>query len=101
MNTLFVVVLSVLICGAVCAQDAMVWVASPWTHVLKSTEPGAGRSVEIQAAKNEYEPFRIIVRAGEAALADVNVAASPLTGPGGFLFSHGQYQRQSMRRSWN
>ena len=55
----------VLIAAVACSQEATVWVASPWEHVLKSTEPGLARSVEVEAAANEYEPFRVIVRAGE------------------------------------
>ncbi len=72
-----------IICGAAWAQQPAVWVASPWEHVLKSTQPGEAGSVAIEAAANEYEPFRIIVRAGDAPLADVNVTASALTGAPG------------------
>ncbi len=73
------------LCAAVLAQDPVVWVASPWEHVLKSTPPGAGRSVEIEAAANEYEPLRVIVHAGAEALQDVNVVAGDLTGPAGTI----------------
>ena len=48
------------------SQEPVVWVASPWQHVLRSTEPGGAKSAEIVAARNEYEPLRVIVRAGEA-----------------------------------
>jgi len=72
-----------IICGGAFAQETVVRVASPWEHVLKSTQPGEASSVEIKAAANEYEPFRIIVHAGDAGLADVNVSASALTGAAG------------------
>jgi len=65
------------------SQEPVVWVASPWQHVLRSTEPGAARSAEIVAARNEYEPLRVIIHAGAQALADVRVEASDLTGPAG------------------
>jgi len=73
------------ICRIASSQEAVVWVASPWEHVLQSTEPGAGRSVTLSAAANEYEPFRIIVRAGAEPLRDVGLAASGLRGPAGEL----------------
>ncbi len=50
--------------GSVWSQELVVWVASPWQHVLRSTEPGDARSAEIIAARNEYEPLRVIIRAG-------------------------------------
>jgi hypothetical protein len=65
------------------AQGTVVWVASPWEHVLKTTEPGTARAVSLIAAANEYEAFRIIVRAGEQALPEVTLTATPLSGPGG------------------
>ncbi|MGQ9731922.1 MAG: glycoside hydrolase domain-containing protein [Candidatus Zipacnadales bacterium] len=74
---------SILICSAVPAQEATVWVASPWQHVLKNSEPGAGRSVQLEAAANEYEPFRIIVSAGEQPLWQCEAAATDLVGPAG------------------
>ncbi len=83
MDRLAMSLLAFLLCGAVWAQESVVWVASPWEHVLKSTEPGPQRSVNISASANEYEPFRIIVRAGATALAEVDVVASALTGPKG------------------
>ena len=49
--------------GPAWCQDPVVWVASPWQHVLGNTEPGGNRTAEITAARNEYEPLRVIVRA--------------------------------------
>ncbi len=64
-------------------QEPVVWVASAWQQVLRSTEPGGTGSAEIVAARNEYEPLRVIIRAGAQALANVRVEASALTGPAG------------------
>jgi hypothetical protein len=61
----------------------VVWVASPWDHVLKSSSPGTDRSITLQSAANEYESCRVIVRAGDTPLAGVVVTASALRGPGG------------------
>ena len=57
--------------GSAWSQDPVVWVASPWQHVLRSTEPGGAKSAEIVAARNEYEPLRVIIHAGAQALANV------------------------------
>lgn len=65
------------------SQEPVVWVASPWQHVLRSSEPGGARSAELVAARNEYEPLRVIVHAGAQALANVRVEASALSGPAG------------------
>ncbi len=83
MNRLMLVVATIAVCGVAGAQEPVVWVASPWQHVLTSTEAGPLRAAELSAARNEYEAFRIIVRAGAEALQGVNVVAGPLTGPGG------------------
>jgi len=64
------------------AQGPVVWVASPWQHVLKTTEPGTQKAITLIAAANEYEPCRIIVRAGDQPLPEVNLAVSDLRGAG-------------------
>lgn len=69
--------------GVVCGDEPIVWVASPWEHVLRSTTPGPARAATISAARNEYEPLRVVVRAGDVALKNVTVAASELSGPAG------------------
>jgi hypothetical protein len=66
-------------------QAQQVWVASPWEHVLKSSGPGTGKSLSLHAAANEYESGRIVVRAGAAPLAGVDVTVSALRGPGGHI----------------
>ena len=68
--------------GAWC-QEPVVWVASPWQHVLRDTEPGPAGSAAVAAARNEYEPLRVVVRAGAQRLDDVRVEAGALTRPGG------------------
>jgi hypothetical protein len=65
------------------SQEPVVWVASPWQQVLRSTEPGGAKSAEIVAARNEYEPLRVIIHAGAKALANVRVEAGNLTGSAG------------------
>lgn len=66
--------------SAALAQQPVVWTASPWEHVLKSTPPRQGEPIRLRAAANEYEPFRIIVHAGADPLADVDLTVSDLKG---------------------
>lgn len=66
-------------------QEPVIWVASPWQHVLREAAPGAARTASIVAARNEYEPVRIIVRAGAEPLRDVRVVVSDLRGPAGTI----------------
>ena len=71
------------VCTLATAQGGTVWVASPWKHVLRDGPPGSARTVELFAAANEYEPFRIVVSAGAERLTNVTAQAGPLTGLGG------------------
>jgi hypothetical protein len=64
-------------------QEPVVWVASPWQQVLRSTEPGPARTAELVAARHECEPLQVVIRAGREALEDVRVEASALGGPVG------------------
>jgi hypothetical protein len=77
----------VLASGLACASEAAgrtasVWVASPWELVLKTAKPGPAHSIRLSAARNEYEPARVVVTAGSVSLHDVNASAGPLVGPG-------------------
>lgn len=74
---LFLPVLIAIMCG--CSEKvATVWVASPWQRVLQSTSPGDLREVNLKAAANEYEPFRLIIHADTRKLTNVNVTMSSL-----------------------
>jgi hypothetical protein len=75
-----------LACWAIAvAQEPTVWVASPWEHVLRDSPRGQGTTARLQAAGNEYESFRVVVTAGAAHLADVDLQVSDLEGPAGRL----------------
>ena len=76
-----------LVCSPAWCQEPVVWVASPWQQVLRGSNPGTDKSAAIVAARNEYEPFRIIIRAGQQALTNVRVEASDFSGPAGKIDS--------------
>jgi hypothetical protein len=78
--------LTVILAGSMAAaQRPVVWVASPWQHVLKTTAPGRQERITLIAAANEYEPARIIVRAGDQALPEVSLTVSDLRRPDGSI----------------
>jgi hypothetical protein len=57
------------------------------THALEKVRPGdrprqAG-PIALIAARNEFEPFQLVLRAGDARIDAVDVAMSDLLGPGG------------------
>ncbi len=62
----------------------LVWVARSLQRIGPDDAPGSNLQAQLSAARGEYESFQIVVRApGSAALSNVNVSVSDLTGPGG------------------
>ncbi|MBW2525461.1 MAG: hypothetical protein JRI23_14845, partial [Deltaproteobacteria bacterium] len=86
--------------GAAAAQAAQVGA----THALVKVRPGDGAptatSVSIDAARNEFESFQIVVAGGAGGVTGVTATASALTGPGSasipveqvMLYQAGLYQ---------
>ncbi|HGG57907.1 MAG TPA: hypothetical protein ENK31_08950, partial [Nannocystis exedens] len=61
---------------------AQVWTTTTMDKVLREAEPPAegGEAIEIFAARNEFEPFQVVVHPKSAT--DVSVDLGPLLGPG-------------------
>lgn len=79
MKSVLLLCLLILILSACTQKRAIVWIASPWQRVMRNTPPGEMKSVDLKAAANEYEPFRIIIHNnGKQLLKDVNVNVSNL-----------------------
>jgi hypothetical protein len=55
-----------------------VYVTDEFARVRPKDAPGSKRIAVVSAARNEYAPFQIIVRAGSAGLKRVNAVAGPL-----------------------
>ncbi len=60
----------------------IVWTVDGMQRVKPDAPAGAGTDIELFAARGEYEPFQIIIRAPQGGLNNVNVLAQDLTGPG-------------------
>ena len=70
--------------GAQSAPADFVW----WTtHALEKVHPGdrprPPGGIELLAARNEFEPFQLVLRAGAGRVDDVDVVLTDLAGPGG------------------
>lgn len=88
-----------LIIKKVQAQSMSVWTTDGGRRVKKSGSDqalekisltpywGDSSRIEIEAARNEYEPAQIIVTAQNSSLSNVNVSVSDLLGPGGARIS--------------
>jgi hypothetical protein len=59
-------------------QSISVYVADEFARVRPWDAPRTKRSAVLTAARNEYAPFQIVVRAGSGGLKSVNAVASPL-----------------------
>jgi hypothetical protein len=71
----------------VLAAAPIVWVVDGMERVKPDTHPQAATSIELFAARGEYEPFQIIVRSPSGGLSKVNVLAQDLIGPKGQIIS--------------
>jgi len=69
-------------------SDPVVWVEDAMTRVFKNDPSKTNSSISLYSAKNEYEPFQIIVKAPTSnSLSDVNVTVSDLIGPNSAVIS--------------
>jgi hypothetical protein len=70
------------------AESPIVWVEDAMTMVFKDDPAMANSNITLYTAKNEYEPFQIVVKAPALSdLTNVNVTISDLTGPNGASIS--------------
>lgn len=61
---------------------ADVWVEKPTTKVLKDFTPeGKSGQVFVEAARNEYEGFQVVIKAGEGKIEKVTLELTELSGP--------------------
>lgn len=78
----------IVLLSACTKKQYTVWVASPWQQVIRSTPPGELTEVNLKAAANEYEPFRLIIHNGEEnPLEDLNVVVTDLKGDQGDIIT--------------
>jgi len=77
-------------CWALSGSAAEVWVEPATSKVLKdATAEGKAESAVVEAARNEYEGFQVVIAGGESGLAGVSVELSDLAGPAGVTIAAG------------
>ncbi|HPA40787.1 MAG TPA: hypothetical protein PKV69_02150, partial [Candidatus Hydrogenedentes bacterium] len=64
------------------AEPVAVWLFDPLEKVFADARPGAEPVPPLEAARGEQATFQVVVRANHP-LANVRVAADPLTAPSG------------------
>jgi hypothetical protein len=72
------------------AGPSFVWWVTSEVEKVRPDDPPPSKSensVHIFAARNEFEPFQIVLRAERQDVRNVDIAASDLKGPGGALIS--------------
>lgn len=67
-----------------------VWVVDGMTRVGLRDPPGPASAAEVSAARGEYEPFQVVIRAPPSGLTRVDVTASDLVGPSGRVIPGGR-----------
>jgi len=66
----------------------VVWVEDGMTRVLKNSPSKTNESISLYSAKNEYEPFQIVVKAPTFnSISNVNITVSDLIGPNNAIIS--------------
>jgi hypothetical protein len=68
--------------GAAAPSPPLVWIAHSTATVLPATKPGAGREIELCAARGEFESAQVVLTPSVDA-ADVRVSVTELAGPRG------------------
>jgi hypothetical protein len=63
------------------AHGPEVWVTSGMKRIGQTEKSSGMTCIHVYAARGEYEPFQIVVRADKAKLTNVNVSVSGLYGP--------------------
>lgn len=70
------------------AAGPVVWVEDGMTRVFKNDPAKTTAAITLYTAKNEYEPFQIVVKAPVGnGLTNVNISVSNLVGPNGAIIS--------------
>jgi len=73
--------------GSIRAQGLTWWVERASQKVMQDRGPQGVKTVVLEAARNEFEPFQVVLRADGGDLTNVHAWMSDLIGPGGAAIS--------------
>jgi len=65
------------------APTLQLWLVDGMARVGLEERPGPSTRIEVAAARGEYEPFQVVIRAPAGGLSSVDVSVSDLVGPAG------------------
>jgi MYXO-CTERM domain-containing protein len=75
------------------AQSA--WVAPPSQKIRPGDAAGTATSATLEAARNEFEAFHVVISGGAAGAKAVTATATPLAGPGGAVIDDVRVYREA------
>jgi len=82
-TTKAVSIVATLLVGSSIALAQSAWTAPATLKVRAGDAAGTATSATLEAARNEFEAFHVVLNGAGAGAKSVTVAADPLTGPGG------------------
>ncbi|HVR28440.1 MAG TPA: glycoside hydrolase domain-containing protein [Thermoanaerobaculia bacterium] len=68
--------------GRATEQEMLWWTTHGLAKVRPRDQPQPPGKIELQAARNEFEPFQLVLRAGRRPIEGVDVEVTDLVGPG-------------------
>jgi Domain of unknown function (DUF4091)/Family of unknown function (DUF6067) len=71
---------SLFLSDASAATNPVIWTVSGLERIGRSDAPSNATQIQLSAARGEYEPFQIGIRAAQSSLTNVNVTVSDLVG---------------------
>jgi len=91
-----VTLVATLLAGSSYALAQSAWTASATQKVRPGDAAGTGSSATLEAARNEFEAFHVVLAGGSAGAKGITVAADPLSGPSGSTISDVRVFREGM-----
>ncbi len=73
-----------------------VWTAPSTQKIRPGDAAGSGAGATLEAARNEFEAFHVVINGGGAGAKAVTVAAGPLAGPDGAVIDDARVFREGM-----
>jgi len=95
-NTKAVTIVATLLAGSSVALAQSAWTASATQKIRPGDAAGTGTSATLEAARNEFEAFHVVLAGGGAGAKSVTVAADALSGPSGGTITDVRVFREGM-----
>ncbi len=95
-NRTVTVVAGLVVLASSSAFAQSVWTTSATQKIRPTDAAGSATSATLEAARNEFEAFHLVINGGGAGAKQVSVAADPLSGPSGSIIGEVHVFREGM-----